>query len=78
MTETRKVGRPFADPETKKMPLATKLPRWLLDWLRSPERNESIAVMIEQSLRKVYKLKKPADEKASSGTNLSAGLGDFS
>ena len=57
-----KVGRPFADPETKKMPLATKLPRWLLDWLRSPERDESIAVMIELALCKVYKLKKPKDK----------------
>ena len=54
-----KVGRPFADPLFKKMPLATKLPRWLLDWLRSPERNESIAVMIDLALCKVYKLKKP-------------------
>ena len=58
-----KAGRPLADPVFKKMPLATKLPRWLLDWLRSTDRTESIAVMIELALCKVYKLKKSKVDK---------------
>ncbi|MDZ7750131.1 MAG: hypothetical protein U5S82_00360 [Gammaproteobacteria bacterium] len=40
-----------------KIPLATKLPAWLVAWLR--EQDEPIAVLIEEALVKTHKLQGP-------------------
>lgn len=50
-------GRPPGDPDLVKIPLATKLPAWLVAWLR--EQDEPIAVLIEEALVKTHKLQGP-------------------
>ena len=52
-------GRPYADERMKKEPYSTRLPAWLLEWMR--EQAEPGAVLIEQALRKAFKLKPPKD-----------------
>lgn len=54
----RSAGRPWNVPDhLLKVPLGLKLPRWLIDWLDT--RPQSRAVVIEESLKKQYKLKPP-------------------
>lgn len=50
-------GRPLGDPRLVKIPLGTKLPQWLVDWMRAQE--EPIAVLIEKALRERHKLIPP-------------------
>jgi hypothetical protein len=54
-------GRKPAPEHLKKVSYNTKLPQWLRDWLTAPEREESGPVMIEKALRRMYKLKPPAE-----------------
>lgn len=54
-------GRKPIPAHLKKVPLNTKLPKWLRDWLVAPEREESGPVMIENALRRVYKIDPPTD-----------------
>ena len=42
-----------------KAPIATRLPFWLIVWLR--RQDKPIAQIIEESIRRVYKLKAPVD-----------------
>lgn len=53
----RGAGRKPSPPELKKIPVGVKLPRWLVEWMRS--RPESQAVMIEEALKRRHKLKPP-------------------
>ena len=55
-------GRKPAPEHLKKVPYNTKLPQWLRDWLTAPEREKSGLVLIEDALRKVHKLRPPAEE----------------
>lgn len=48
--------KPVPEP-LKKVPYNTKLPRWLRDWLTSPEREKSGPVLIEEALKQVHNLK---------------------
>ena len=50
-------GRPPIDPRLVKIPVGYKLPRWLVDWLRS--QNISQAKLIEEALKRRHKLKPP-------------------
>lgn len=52
-------GRKPAPEHLKKVPFNTKLPKWLRDWLTSPERDKSGPVLIEEALSHVHKLKPP-------------------
>lgn len=52
-------GRKPAALNLKKMPIAVKLPQWLLDWMDT--RPESRAVLIEDALRKRHKIKPPPE-----------------
>lgn len=52
-------GRKPAPEHLKKVPFNTKLPKWLRDWLTSPERDKSGPVLIEEALSQVHKLKPP-------------------
>ena len=54
-------GRPPTAPHLKKMPIAIKLPQWLLDWMATQA--ESRAVLIEDALCKRHKIKPPQKEK---------------
>ena len=60
-------GRKPAPEHLKKVPFNTKLPKWLRDWLVSPERDKSGPVLIEEAVRKVHKLTPPPT--AESGEN---------
>ena len=50
-------GAPTKPANLKKNQINVKLPQWLLDWMA--EREESRAVLIEEALKKVHKLKTP-------------------
>jgi hypothetical protein len=50
-------GRKPSPANLKKNMISIKLPQWLLDWMA--EQNESRAVLIEEALKKVHKLKEP-------------------
>jgi hypothetical protein len=50
-------GRKPLPPELLKIPVLIKLPRWLLDWMRTQP--ESRAVLIENALQKKHKLTPP-------------------
>ena len=54
---TRRAGRPPAAPELKKMPIAIKLPQWLLDWMDLYV--ESRAVLIEEAMCTHYRITAP-------------------
>ena len=56
-TNPRGAGRKPAPPELKKIPVGLKLPRWLMEWMRAQP--ESQAVLIEDAICKMYKLKPP-------------------
>jgi len=58
-------GRRPVPESMRKVPYSTRLPRWLRDWLTSPERTESGPVMIEKALKKFFGIKtpKPTDRK---------------
>jgi hypothetical protein len=58
MSIKRGVGQPPKAANLKKMPVSIKLPQWLIDWTN--EQTQSRAVLIEQALCKVHKLKPPA------------------
>lgn len=60
-------GPPRKPPEIKKVPVSLKLPRWLIDWLDG--RPESRATLIEEALKRQYRLTAPttAGEKAGKG-----------
>jgi hypothetical protein len=53
-------GRKALPVNLKKRPIALKLPGWLIDWLDQQE--PSRAVLIEDTLIKVHKLKPPKKE----------------
>jgi hypothetical protein len=53
----KKVGRPPGRPDLVKIPVGYKLPRWIVEWLRSQDR--PAAVLIEESLTKRFKLQQP-------------------
>ena len=50
-------GRPPIDPRLVKIPVGYKLPRWLVEWMRS--QNISQAKLIEEALKRRHKLKPP-------------------
>lgn len=50
-------GRKPSPPELKKIPVGMKLPRWLVEWMRSQPKSQ--AVLIEEALKKRHKLKPP-------------------
>ena len=52
-------GRKPTAPNLKKMPIAVKLPQWLLDWIDT--RDESRAVLIEDALKRRHKIKPPPE-----------------
>jgi len=54
-------GRKPAPPLLRKEPITLKLPRWLLDWLavECASQSPSRAVLIEEAVSKVHKLKAP-------------------
>jgi len=54
-------GRKPIPEHLKKVPYNTKLPKWLRDWLVAPEREESGPVMIENALRRLYKIDPPKE-----------------
>jgi hypothetical protein len=56
-TNPRGAGRNPSQPELKKIPVGLKLPRWLVEWMRS--RPESQAVLIEEALKARHNLKPP-------------------
>lgn len=55
-------GLPPIDPKMVKVPVGYKIPRWLVDWLRSQD--VPAAQLIEDALRRRHKLKPPADGEA--------------
>jgi len=55
--ERKGAGRKPSPPELKKIPVGVKLPRWLVEWMR--DQPESQAVLIEEALKKLHKLKPP-------------------
>ena len=59
---SKKIGRPLALEHLKKMPYSTKLPKWLLDWIRRPGHVESAPVMLERALCQRYDLTAPNKE----------------
>lgn len=52
-----RAGRPPAAPKLKKMPIAIKLPQWLLDWMDLYV--ESRAVLIEEAMCAHYRITAP-------------------
>lgn len=50
-------GAPIKPANLKKEMVSVKLPKWLIDW--TAEQEESRAVLIEDALKKVHKLKTP-------------------
>jgi len=50
-------GAPHKPPALVKVPVGLKLPRWLIDWMRTQD--QSMAVLIEDALCKRHKLKPP-------------------
>lgn len=50
-------GRPSIDPRLFKIPVGYKLPRWMVDWLRSQE--VPAAYLIEDALRYRHNLIPP-------------------
>jgi hypothetical protein len=50
-------GQPKKHPLLLKTPRSIKIPEWLWQWLDQQE--ESRAVIIEEALKKVYKVKEP-------------------
>ncbi len=50
-------GAPKKDPRLVKIPVGYKLPRWLVEWLRSQD--TPAARLIEDALCKRHKLKQP-------------------
>ena len=57
-----KVGPPFKPPMLVKVPVAFKLPRWLLAWMRKYSEQEgiSMAAMIEEALTEKHGVEPPA------------------
>ena len=53
-------GRKCSPANLKKNMISVKLPQWLIDW--TAEQEESRAVLIEEALKKVHKLKEPPPE----------------
>lgn len=54
-------GRPLAPEMLKKRMVSIRLPEWLIQWMdEQPKTNR--AVLIEQALSKLHKLKPPKDE----------------
>jgi hypothetical protein len=51
------MGRPKQQPDLLKIPVAYKLPRWLVEWLREQDRPQ--AQVIEEALVERYKLTPP-------------------
>lgn len=52
-------GAPKKNPLLKKVQKGIKLPQWIIDWFG--EQPESAAVLIENALIKVHKLKPPKE-----------------
>jgi hypothetical protein len=50
-------GRPPINPQLVKVPLGTRLPTWLVEWMR--EQDAPIAQLIEEALCEQHKLKPP-------------------
>lgn len=61
MKEKKKPGRPKIDPQALKIPVAFKLPRWLVKWMRAHEDPQS--VIIEDAVIEKHGLKRPETEK---------------
>ena len=57
ITIKKSVGQPPKAANLKKNPISLKMPQWLIDWTN--EQTESRAILIEQALCKVHKLKPP-------------------
>lgn len=55
--ERKGVGRPKIDPRMVKVPVGYKLPRWLVEWMRSQDKAQSL--LIEDALITRHKLKPP-------------------
>ena len=53
-------GRPRSPKMLKKRPVSIRLPEWLIQWMdNQPGTNR--AVLIEESLQKLHKIKPPVD-----------------
>ncbi|MFN5350000.1 MAG: hypothetical protein ACK5A0_10745 [Polaromonas sp.] len=52
-------GRKPAAPSLKKMPIAVKLPQWLIEWMDTQA--ESRAFLIEEALKRRHKIKPPPE-----------------
>ena len=57
MNTKRGAGQPPKAANLKKNPVSMKLPQWQIDW--TSEQPESRAILVEQALCKVHKLKPP-------------------
>jgi len=57
ITNPKGAGRKPAPANLKKNMISVKLPQWLIEW--TAEQPESRAVLIEDALKKVHKLKSP-------------------
>jgi hypothetical protein len=57
----KKRGPPFKPPELVKVPIAFKLPRWLVTWMRdySEQEEVSMAAMIEEALSEMHGVAPP-------------------
>ena len=53
-------GRPPLPPELKKIPVAYKLPRWMVEWLRAQDKTATR--LIEDAVIAQYGLKPPTDQ----------------
>ena len=62
-------GRKPMAPKLKKMPMALKLPQWLIEWMDTQP--ESRAFLIEEALRKMHKIKPPPEAERPSRTTCS-------
>jgi hypothetical protein len=51
------MGRPAQRPDLLKIPVAYKLPRWLVEWMR--EQPEAMSIQIERALTQTHNLSPP-------------------
>ena len=58
MTDKRGPGRPRIDPKLLKIPVAYKLPRWLVEWMRNE--NKPCSQIIEEAVKDKNNLKPPS------------------
>jgi len=58
MTDKRGRGRPKIDPQYLKIPVAYKIPRWLVEWMRAEDK--PCSQLIEEAITEKHKLKPPS------------------